>query len=428
MSINSGVVGDDVSSGLISMGFNFPIGGQTYSSLYFSSNGFVNFTTASGSLSNAVPPTSNAPYPALIVYWDDLHPGYGGSSITYDTLGTAPNRRFVISYNNVSQYGNSAYRYTFQVALFESGNVEYRYQSMACCVSTASVGIQVSATDYASYGDVNTMPGGTAILWAARENSSPGGLSGHVWWGRAGTIGLADNADVVTWSNAANYAKNLTGSTTRPKYRNNNAQNINFNPVVEFTSATASDAAAQFFSAPSFLGASTWNQAHYALVGYPSSQRQGDRVLYEDAASPVGADGRLSIHWAWLDDRVFWDAGASGNGNRTFYLDTDVANKASIWLFNADTATASPSGSRLGIRRDGLAKATSGAPAAFTGINANFRVGYGGVDSTFRGVLAEGMLFLGNTMSNTQAAQLESYLGVKYGVTLGATQPRRRAT
>ena len=323
---DTGLYSDDMSSGLINMGFNFPIGGTSYSALYLNTNGLVNFTSATASYGNASPPTANAPYPALIVFWDDLHSGYGGSSITYGTLGTAPNRRFVISYNNISQYGNSGFRYTFQVALFESGNVEYRYQSMSCCVASASVGIQVSATDFTSHGDVNTMPGGTAILWAARENSSPGGLSGHVWWGRAGTIGLADNADVVTWSNAANFAKNLNGSVTRPKFRNNNAQNINFNPVVEFTSSTATAAAAQYFTATSMLGTSTWNQGHYVLVGYPSSSNQRTNFIWEAGVTPPSySDGRFSMHFPW-DGNVFWDAGNCCSTNRAAYAATRLVN------------------------------------------------------------------------------------------------------
>ncbi|WP_396267047.1 hypothetical protein [Ideonella sp.] len=249
--------------------------------------------------------------------------------------------------------------------------------------------------------------------------SRPGGLSGAAWWSRAGSLSLGDNADIITWANDANSSKNLSGSATRPKFRNNNAQNINFNPVVEFTTDATTTAAAQFFSASSFLGTSTWNQAHYAMVGYVSTQTQYSWVFFEDALSPVGADGRLSFHMGWDGGGVYWDAGASGNGNRTIYTDPSLANRSSVWLFNMDTVATTPNGAKMGIRRDGQIRVNSGNPSAFTGNNTEFRVGFSGWNNSFRGVLAEGLLFLGGSMSNTQAAQLESYLGVKYGATMG---------
>ncbi|MDZ7811909.1 MAG: DUF6701 domain-containing protein [Ideonella sp.] len=105
--------------------------------------------------------------------------------------------------------------------------------------------------------------------------------------------------------------------------------------------------------------------------------------------------------------------------NRVFYTDFNMANRASIWMFNMDTTATTPNGAQQGIRLNGAVRATGTTPVAFTGNNTSFRVGYASVDSPFRGVIAEGLLFLGTTFSNTQAQQLESYLGVKYGATLG---------
>ncbi|MDZ7811908.1 MAG: hypothetical protein U5L74_01815 [Ideonella sp.] len=143
----------------------------------------------------------------------------------------------------------------------------------------------------------------------------PGGLSGAAWWSRAGSLSLGDNADISVWANDADSSKNLSGSTTRPKFRNNNAQNINFNPVVEFTSTTASDASAQFFSASSMLGSLTWSRAHYVMVGYPAAQQNSNWVFFEDALTPAGSgDGRLSFHLGWHADMVHWDAGGCCDG------------------------------------------------------------------------------------------------------------------
>ena len=51
------------------------------------------------------------------------------------------------------------------------------------------------------------------LRWVSRENSLPGGVSGHRWWGRAGTLAatVADGGAIASWTNAADYGKNLIG-------------------------------------------------------------------------------------------------------------------------------------------------------------------------------------------------------------------------
>ena len=249
--------------------------------------------------------------------------------------------------------------------------------------------------------------------------AKPGGLSGAAWWSRAGSLSLSDNADIITWANDSNSSKNLSGSATRPKFRNNNAQNINFNPVVEFTSATATAVAAQYFTAPSMLGTSTWNQGHYVLLGYPSNSSARNNFIWETAVTPAGySDGRFSIHFPWQGN-LYWDAGNCCSTNRATYTATRLVNSPSVYFAHMDTSSAAlPGPAKQGIRQDGVTKATADNPIAFTGNNQTFQVGMFSLE-TFQGVLAEGMMFLGRSVSATEVAQVESYLGVKYGLTLG---------
>ncbi len=240
------------------------------------------------------------------------------------------------------------------------------------------------------------------------KSSCPGGLDGAVWWSRADALAQADNSDIVTWANDANAAKNLAGSATRPKFRNNNAQNINFNPVVEFTTN-------QFFTSSSMLGVQTWSQGHYVLVGYPTSNMTNVMVVSEFGVPINGWDGRFGIHWPH-DGDVIWDS-ADASVSRARYTDADLLNKPSVFTFFKDASTASPFGVKQATRKNGIQMASTNSPAALTGANGTFSVGK--VGTGWRGVLAEGMMILGSSISSTQAAQLESYLAVKYGATLG---------
>ncbi|MBQ0931512.1 hypothetical protein KAK07_10750 [Ideonella sp. 4Y16] len=426
VSTSAGVIGDDVSSGAISLPFSVTVGGVTVSTVYISSNGLVAFSGANTAYNNTALPTGTAPL--LLPYWDDLRTDVSGASVVYGTLGSAPNRRFVISWNSVALFSNTAVRLSFQAVLYEYGDVEFRYQSMGDTGSSATIGLQLSGSDYTQW-SLNTpakASSSTAIRFSAAEGTSPGGVSGHVWWGRAGSIGLADGAGISTWTNHASYSRNLTGSTTAPVFRNTNARNINFNPTVEFTSTTATAAGAQYFTGPSFLGTSTWTRAHYVAVGYPVSSTQNNWLFYEDTVTPSGyVDGRLSVHFPW-NPHIYWDAGNCCTTNREFYTPPNLVNGPSIYLFSVDTTTTgAPGAGKQGIRQNGAAAVVAGdgtanAQISFTGNNGNFRVGWPGWDGNFQGYLAEGMMFLGNTMTPALAVQLESYLAVKYGITLGS--------
>ena len=77
--------------------------------------------------SNAPIPTAAAPTGFAAGWWDDLNPGAGGS-IRTETIGPAPNRRFVASWLDVPIYGISGSGITFQMVLDEtSGAITTQY-------------------------------------------------------------------------------------------------------------------------------------------------------------------------------------------------------------------------------------------------------------------------------------------------------------
>ncbi|TDM09477.1 MAG: hypothetical protein C4K60_09495 [Ideonella sp. MAG2] len=246
------------------------------------------------------------------------------------------------------------------------------------------------------------------------------GVPGSVWWSRADTLGSTDNAAASTWANLSNSAKNLTASATPPRLRNNNAQNINFNPVVEFTSTTATTAGAQYFTAPSMLGTATWAQGHYAFVGYPTTGALQAYTFWELGLTQSGySDGRFAVSFPY-NSQIYWDSGTCCGSNRSNYTPTKMFNSPSVYFAYMDSTSASmPGPAKQGIRQDGVNKATAANPVAAIGNNQSFQVGLYTGTNTFRGVLAEGMMYLGTQFSASKVAQIETYMAVKYGVTLG---------
>ncbi len=117
-------LGDDAGSAALPIGFSFNFFGNDYTSFHLASNGFVSFDGSgmSGAASytpNNIPNTGN-PNTMIALVWDDLNPTLGGT-IKYTTTGTAPNRRLLVTYENIRLFG-STNSVTVQLKLFEGTN------------------------------------------------------------------------------------------------------------------------------------------------------------------------------------------------------------------------------------------------------------------------------------------------------------------
>ncbi len=109
----------------VSLPFSFNFYGNSYSSINVSANGYANFGTmiSSGHNSPAALPSSSSstvPQNMIALFWHNLNVGAGGS-ITYGTTGTIPHRHFIISYNNVPDFG-TANANSGQIVLNETDN------------------------------------------------------------------------------------------------------------------------------------------------------------------------------------------------------------------------------------------------------------------------------------------------------------------
>jgi len=114
--------------------FQFVFWNRTYSSVNVSSNGNIQFQTASTSSTNALFATTTAATftPAIAFYLVDLVPG-SGNPIKYGIVGTAPNRQFVLRLTNIRLYqaATNSTGLTCDILLYEGTNViEMRYYAL----------------------------------------------------------------------------------------------------------------------------------------------------------------------------------------------------------------------------------------------------------------------------------------------------------
>jgi hypothetical protein len=154
--------------------FTFTFGGIAYNAVRIHSNGALQF--GADSAFHQVFTNTNLPVSGhdrlILMYWDDINPRTGGT-VRYEQKGSAPNRYFVVSWDSVPHYSLDG-TYTFQVILYENGDFKYQYGAGNAAGASATIGVEVSNSDFTLYSFNNAFgTSGTAIRWT-RASSSPG--------------------------------------------------------------------------------------------------------------------------------------------------------------------------------------------------------------------------------------------------------------
>jgi MSHA biogenesis protein MshQ len=154
-------------------GFTFKFGEVSYNAVRIHSNGALQF--GADSAFHKVYTNTNLPVAGhdrlILMYWDDINPNSGGS-VKYEQKGVAPNRYFVVSWENVPHY-DLAGSYTFQVVLYENGEFKFQYGAGNAAGASATIGVEVDNSDYTLFSYNNAFgTNGSAIRWS-RFSDSP---------------------------------------------------------------------------------------------------------------------------------------------------------------------------------------------------------------------------------------------------------------
>jgi hypothetical protein len=122
-------LGDNDSS-TEAIGFTFNFNGSDFTNVVVDSNGYVSFTGSSNENVPRLLPTGTLQNNTLCLLWDDLDPSLLGE-VYVQTLGSAPNRRLVIQYDNV-KHNLSTLGITAEIILYEGTNiVEFHYSDVS---------------------------------------------------------------------------------------------------------------------------------------------------------------------------------------------------------------------------------------------------------------------------------------------------------
>lgn len=200
---SAGVNCDDCIGAAITLPFTFQFYCNSYTNVYPSSNGFLTFnsTSSSGCCSGMGIPNTSSPNDIVALFWNDLYPPGsplgGANAVDWFITGAAPNRIFVLRFNQVPHCcGSTAPFQSGQIQLHETTNIiEIHIESHTDDGSTATAGVENSG------GTVGTAPAGRAgVNWTTTNES---------WRFTPGTMG-----PTYTWTPVTGLSSTTTDTTT----------------------------------------------------------------------------------------------------------------------------------------------------------------------------------------------------------------------
>ncbi len=187
---------DDQYSFLITLPFSFCFYGNTYNNTVVGSNGIMTFDPANASCANAWPITTTIPYAggticssastyypkaSIMGAYADLDPRTVASPATrkiqWDVTGTAPCRKFVVSFYNIGVFNNScglSNPHTFQMVIHEStGIVDINTQNVnfLSCGSSTNSGNGIQGIQDFSRTKAVAVPGRNNARWSEQNAS-----------------------------------------------------------------------------------------------------------------------------------------------------------------------------------------------------------------------------------------------------------------
>src|SRR5712692_10355461 len=160
---------DNVTS--VSLPFAFTFYGNSYSTAYVATNGYLNFLAPNSFFFNSAIPSTGAPNAAIYPFWDDLFLD-GASTAWTRQQGVAPNRAFTIEWRNAAFFNDFSHRVNFEVTLNENGRILTQYRDVGGVGrehgDSATIGIENAAGNDAlqySFNEASIAQPNTAILY-----------------------------------------------------------------------------------------------------------------------------------------------------------------------------------------------------------------------------------------------------------------------
>jgi subtilisin family serine protease len=212
------LTGDDEAQ-QVTLPFPVPFYGTGQSKAWIGTNGFLTFAADRiVTASNGRLPTTATPNNAVYPYWDDLK--VDADSGVYTTVtGTAPHRKYVVEWRNVTFYSETDQRVSFEALLGEDGSIAFRYKDVESerdQGTSATVGIEnAGGTDALLYSyEEAALSSGQSLAFTASRHGLVTGAVTDANDGKplaGATVKIGDVATFTTGEDGAFYGQVLAG-------------------------------------------------------------------------------------------------------------------------------------------------------------------------------------------------------------------------
>ena len=302
-----------------------------------------------------------------------------------------------------------------------------------------------------TFSNVNFTSGDYFSLGTARSISfGPGGkITDLTTWLKANdassVTSSSDGGSVTLWEDALSGSYNFSTSTASPSYNDNDGKNMNFNPNIEFTSSGTTGLTTPNNNDYNEVAADPFVRKGIQLAFRTSSDITTRQVLYEQGGTARGIniyirDGQLHISaWNRAERAPLGDWNNTGDVNS---ISTSIeTNQSYIVTFQMDGDDNSDgngvANGTVTLYLNGRSVGSFGSVGVLYAHGSLIGLGhvkdgtyfdngsFGGTGQYFNGEIAEFIYSNDPTsFSATQRNQTESYLAIKYGITLDQSSPQ----
>jgi hypothetical protein len=251
-------------------------------------------------------------------------------------------------------------------------------------------------SDFVNYIPANAPNNRGAITITDNDTASPGGLGNNLQlWLDANTQVDTNNNNVTGWRDRAAGGLDVAQNTisSQPTQVNNS---LNFNPVVKFD---GNDLLETLNTLPADFAANS----SVFVVTKSTSNNNNYLFTLNDTGS-----GRFLVHMPWSNN-IYFDAGGTNNGRITIPYSNSDATDFNTWHFRSQT------GVGQNIFRNSLSVASDSNTENPVTSNRKFQIA-----PQYQGEIAEVIVY-NQALSQSDRHKVDSYLSLKYGLTLDQT-------
>nr|WP_294775004.1 LamG-like jellyroll fold domain-containing protein [uncultured Flavobacterium sp.] len=264
--------------------------------------------------------------------------------------------------------------------------------------------------------------------------NAPGGVTSNLQlWLRSdllnGTTNVADNTPITTWFTQARGANAIKPAAVgAPIYRNNATHNINFNAVVDFTNPynSPSQVYTDLNSSRQYLkGTNGYYSQETFVVVVPDvtvTSALNSMDVFAGKSAPCAQNTKTGISYGNVDTRFTNEVLSYTSGTTTSYGMAEVStatqyNRPGIINIRNNTGN---TGMQLYYNANNIATTEVNA-AKHRNINdSQYWIGRSeAYDGSLDGRVAEIITYSSRKNDATERNKIETYLGIKYGITLG---------